>query len=320
MRLEIQILIALGLDFVIGDPRWLPHPVRLIGRLIAALEKWTRRLIPATRLAGTVTALSVIAISALTAAALIGIAARIDPLLGDVVGIAILYTTIAARDLAHHSRAVFRALTAGDLPEARQRVSWMVGRDTERLTEAETVRAAVESVAENSVDGVIAPLFFAALGGPVAAIAYKAVNTLDSTIGYKNERYIDFGRTAARIDDAANYFPARLAAPLIAMAAGLLGFRAAAAWRISRRDGRRHPSPNSGISEAAFAGALGVRLGGVVERRGTPVHQPEIGDPLVPLGRAHIPAANRLLFAATVLAAAFFIAARWGLTAAWGLA
>ena len=210
MRLEYQIVIALLLDLAFGDPRWFPHPVRLIGRLITALEGPARRAIPDARVAGTVTALTVILVTALATAVLIGIAGQIHPLLGDAAGILVLYTTLAARDLARHSLAVYRALEKFDLGEARRLVSWMVGRDTERLTETEVVRAAVESVAENTVDGIIAPLFFAALFGPVGAMAYKAVNTLDSMIGYKNESYIDFGRTAARIDDAANYIPARL--------------------------------------------------------------------------------------------------------------
>ena len=170
----------------------------------------------------------------------------------------------------------------------------------------------MESVAENTVDGIIAPLFFAALGGPVAAMAYKAVNTLDSMIGYKSERYLDFGQTAAKIDDGANYLPARIAAPILTAAAALLGFRTSAAWRIANRDGRKHQSPNAGIAEAAFAGALGVRLGGVMERRGRPVDLPEIGDPVVPLARGHILAANRLMFMATVIAVMTFLAARWG--------
>ena len=312
MRLEYQILIAVVLDLMFGDPRWFPHPVRLIGRLITALEGPARRAIPDPRLAGTAAALTVIVATVIATAALIGIAGRIHPLLGDAVGIVVLYTTVAARDLARHSLAVYRALERFDLADARRLVSWMVGRDTERLTETEVVRAAVESVAENTVDGIIAPLFFAALGGPVGAMAYKAVNTLDSMIGYRNERYIDFGRAAARIDDAANYFPARLAAPILTAAATLLGFPAVAAWRIARRDGRNNLSPNAGIAEAAVAGALGVRLGGAMERRGRPVNQPQIGDPIVPLTRGHILAANRLMFMATVIATAVFLAGRWG--------
>jgi adenosylcobinamide-phosphate synthase len=312
MRLEYQILIAILLDLALGDPRWFPHPVRLIGRLIAALEGPARRAIPDARTAGAVTALTVILVTAVATAALIGIAGQIHPLLGDAIGIVVLYTTIAARDLARHSLEVYRALERFDLAEARRLVSWLVGRDTERLTETEVVRAAVESVAENTVDGIIAPLFFAALGGPVAAMVYKAVNTLDSMIGYKSERYLDFGQTAAKIDDGANYLPARIAAPILTAAAALLGFRASAAWRIANRDGRKHQSPNAGIAEAAFAGALGVRLGGVMERRGRPVDLPEIGDPVVPLARGHILAANRLMFMATVIAVTTFLAARWG--------
>jgi adenosylcobinamide-phosphate synthase len=311
MRLEYQILIALLLDLAFGDPRWFPHPVRLIGRLITTLEGPARRAISDARVAGAVTALTVILLAAVATAVLIGIAGQIHPLLGDAAGILVLYTTLAARDLARHSLAVYEALEKFDLAEARRLVSWMVGRDTERLTEREVVRAAVESVAENTVDGIIAPLFFAALFGPVGAMAYKAINTLDSMIGYKNESYIDFGKTAARIDDAANYIPARLSAPILTAAAALLGFPASATWRVAWRDGRKNLSPNAGIAEAAFAGALGVRLGGVMERRGRPVNQPEIGDPVVPLAREHIPAANRLMFVGTIVAAAAFVLVRW---------
>lgn len=310
MRTEYQIVIALLLDLAFGNPRWFPHPARLIGRLIAALEGPARRAIPDTRVAGTATALTVITVTALATAALIGIAGQIHPLLGDAAGILVLYMTISARDLARHSIGVYRALENFDLGEARRLVSWMVGRDTERLTETEVVRAAVENVAENTVDGIIAPLFFAALAGPVGAMAYRAVNTLDSMIGYTNESYIDFGKTAARIDDAVNYIPARLSAPILAAAAGLLGFSASGAWRIALRDGRKNPSHNSGIAEAAVAGALGVRLGGIMERRGRMVKQPDIGDSVVPLVRGHIPAANRLMFMATIIAATVFLAVR----------
>jgi len=315
MRIEIQILIALLLDLVLGDPRWLPHPVRLIGRLIAALEGPARRAIPDARLAGSVTALAVILAAALTTGAMIEISGWIHPLLKDAVSILLIYTTLSARDLADHSIGVYRALERFDLAEARRLVSWLVGRDTERLTEAEVVRAAVESVAENTVDGIIAPLFFAIIGGPAMAMAYKAISTLDSMIGYRSERYIDFGRTAAKIDDGANYIPARLAAPIIAVAAALTGGRAADAWRTVQRDGRKHTSPNAGIAEAAFAGALGIRLGGVMERRGELVNLPTLGDSIMPLLRDHIPAANHIMYAATGIAAAVFLSARWGITA-----
>lgn len=315
MALEVQIVIALLLDLAIGDPRWLPHPVRLMGWLIATLEGPARRAIPNARIAGAITALTVILAAALATAALIKIAGSIHPLLGDAVSIALIYTTLAARDLARHSRDVYRALAEGDLAKARHLVSRIVGRDTERLTEEGVVRAAVESVAENTVDGVMAPLFFAVLGGPVAAMAYKAASTLDSMIGYRNERYIDFGRWGAKIDDGANYLPARFAAPILAFAAVLIGQRGGAAWKMALRDGRKHLSPNAGIAEAAFAGALGVRLGGIMERRGAQVNLPEIGDPVVPLARGHILMANRLMFAATGIAVLVFLAARWGFAA-----
>jgi adenosylcobinamide-phosphate synthase len=305
MEIEYQILIALLIDLVVGDPRRFPHPVRLIGRLITVLEGPFRRGIANARTAGAVTALIVILTTVLATAFLLEIARWIHPRVGDIVSILLIYTTLASRDLARHSLDVYRALERFDLPQARRFVSRMVGRDTKSLTETGVVRAALESVAENTVDGVLAPLFFAALGGPVAAMAYKAINTLDSMIGYKDERYIDFGRIAAKIDDWANFIPARLAVPILVLAAVLPGFSASRAWRIARRDGCRNLSPNSGLSEAAFAGALGVRLGGVMERRGMPVKQPEIGDPLVSLERRHILKANCLMFMATFIAVVY---------------
>jgi len=304
MDLKYQVLIALAIDLFLGDPRSLPHPVKLIGALAIGLEAPMRRRFK-PRAAGILTALTVILSTASAAAAIVYIAGIIHPFLEDAVSILILYTTFAARDLARHSSDVYRALERGDLPEARRCVSRMVGRDTDQLDGQGITRAAVESVAENTVDGVIAPLFFAFLGGPVGAIAYKAVNTLDSTFGYRNERYAEFGWASARIDDAANYIPARLAVPFIAMAAIFLDQDARGALRISRRDGRRHSSPNSGLSEAAMAGALGVRLGGPVMRKGKPDEIPYIGDPSHPLQSGHIRMANALMFASTFLFAAF---------------
>ena len=209
--------------------------------------------------------------------------------------IVVIYTTIAARDLARHSMAVFRPLAAGDLVEARRRVAAIVGRDTERLDEAGVVRAAVESVAESTVDGVTAPLFFAVVAGPVGAMVYRAVNTLDSMFGHQDERYRQFGWAAARIDDLANYLPARLTAPLVCLAAlCCLRLRPAAARCESLlRDGRKHASPNAGLAEAAMAGALGVQLGGVNYYDGQPLEKPTIGDALVPLVAAAHPAGQR---------------------------
>jgi adenosylcobinamide-phosphate synthase len=313
MRLELQVLVALALDLLLGDPRWLPHPVKLIGALAARLEPPLRRGLRSARLAGVATVIIVLATTGLVAAGLVYGAARVHPVAGDIVSILLLYSTLAARDLMRHSLAVYRALRAGDLEGARKKVALIVGRDTDQLQEAGVVRATVESVAENIVDGVTAPLFFAVLGGPVLALLYKAVNTLDSTFGYRNERYIQFGWAAARLDDVVNYLPARLTAPLVCLAAALLRLRAGDAWRVFRRDGRRHPSPNSGLTEAAVAGALGVQLGGLSHYAGVPSEKPTLGDPHTPLERRHIGQTNALLLVTTGLATALFLAARLGL-------
>lgn len=310
MRLEYQIIAAITLDLILGDPRWFPHPVKLIGRMAAALESPMRRAIPNARVAGIVTALTVLLVTAFAALALVVGAYRLHPVLGNVVSILMLYTTFAARDLANHSREVYRALKRGDLTHARYRASWMVGRDTDCLDEQGVVRAAVESVAENTVDGVTAPLFFAMVGGPVGAMVYKAINTLDSTFGYKNEKYIDFGWASARIDDVANYLPARLTAPVVAIAAIVLRLRPMNAMRICLRDRKKHASPNSGITEAAMAGALGVQLGGLLYRNGKPVEMPRLGDPIVELEPRHIPRVNALMFVTSILSAGAFLGVR----------
>lgn len=310
MRLEYQILAAFGVDLLLGDPRWLPHPVRFIGRFATALESPLRRAIPNARIAGILAVIAVLAVAGGSAFLLIAGADLLHPAVADVVSIALLYTCFAGRDLARHSGRVYEALAADDLPEARRRVAMLVGRDTEALDEPEVVRATVESVAENMVDGVTAPLLFAVIGGPVGAMLYKAVNTLDSTFGYKNERYLQFGWASARLDDVVNYIPARITAPLTAFTAALLGLRPLGAWRMFRRDGRSHPSPNSGLTEAAVAGALGVQLGGVNVYFGVASERPRMGDPLQPLARAHILQTNRLMLLTSALALAIFAGIR----------
>jgi adenosylcobinamide-phosphate synthase len=301
MRLEYQILAAVALDLVLGDPAWLPHPVRGLGWLAARLEPAARRAIRWPRLAGIVATLAVYATAGFGTWGLIRLAGLIGPIAADVAGIAVIYTTIAARDLARHSMAVYRALADGDLPEARTRVARIVGRDVQHLDEAGVTRAAVESVAESTVDGVTAPLFFAVLAGPVGAMVYRAVNTLDSMYGYQDERYRQFGWLAARVDDAANYVPARLTAPLVCLAALMLRQRPLGALRILVRDSHNHASPNAGLAEAAMAGALGVQVGGVNYYHGEPLAKPTIGDAAVPLAARHIRLANALMFAASVL-------------------
>ncbi len=298
-----HIWIALALDFLIGDPRRLPHPVRFIGRFAQSLEAPARRVLRLPRLAGIAVAGIVIGATGLLTWGLLSLAGTAAALLRDLLAVGILYTTFAAKDLAVHSRAVLAALEQGDLPAARECVARMVGRDTDRLDEPAVVRATLESVAENTVDGVLAPLSFAFLFGPVGAITYKAVNTLDSTFGYRSERYRHFGWASARIDDVANLIPARLSVPLISLAAAFLGQRPLAVLRIGLRDGRKHRSPNAGYPEAAFAGAMGVQLGGPVNRMGQVVSAPYLGDPHERLERHHIRKANALMFAATLVTA-----------------
>lgn len=291
-----QILLAILLDLLLGDPRWLPHPVQGIGWLAQRSEAPLRRLIANPKLAGIVAVVWVVGSTVLLGLGLLKGAALLHPLLGNLTAILLLYTCLATRSLHDHALAVYRPLKAGNLVEARQRVSWLVGRDTEQLDEGEVTRAAVESVAENTVDGCTAPLLYACLGGALGALAYKAISTLDSTFGYKNERYLQFGWASARLDDLANLIPSRLTALLTIAAAFVLRLRAGNAWRIFWRDRHNHPSPNGGQIESTVAGALGVRLGGVNSYFGKPSTRPFMGDPLQPLQAVHILQVVRLMW------------------------
>jgi len=301
MNLEYQLIAAFGLDLLLGDPRRLPHPVKLMGRFALTLEAPLRRWIANARIAGIAAAMLVVGSAGLITWAAIRGAAMEHPFAGDAVSILLLYTTFAARDLLRHSQRVYQALQAGDIQGAREAAAMLVGRDTKDLDERGVSRAAVESVAENLIDGVTAPIFFAALGGPVAAMMYKAVSTLDSTFGYKTERYLFFGWASARLDDAANCLPARLTVPFIAAAAAVSGLRPFGALRVCLRDGRKHPSPNSGLGEAAVAGALGVQLGGLNYYDGEPEEGALMGDPVRQLDRRSILSANILVFVTAVL-------------------
>jgi adenosylcobinamide-phosphate synthase len=277
--LSLQILLALFLDFLIGDPHWFPHPVKGIGRLALVLEEPLRRRL-SPRIAGIIAVLLVVVISTGSVWLCCQIAAAFHPLCGDLASILFLTTCFAMQDLRQHALAVYNALFSGDLGQARTKVAMLVGRDTETLNEAGIARATVESVAENTVDGVTAPLFFAFIAGAPGAILYKAINTLDSTYGYKNERYLQFGWAAAHLDDLANFLPARISALLVPLAAWLTGQNSSQAWNIFLRDRHKHPSPNGGQIEAAFAGALEVQLGGEISYSGEASFRPYLGDPL----------------------------------------
>jgi len=304
------VLAAVLLDLLLGDPRWLPHPVVFIGRLIKALEMLLRRRV-SDELAGGVLLLALtVGITALSAWLLLQAAFLIHPVVGAALSALLGWTCLAARSLHRESNRVAEALRVGDMDGARRSLSCIVGRDTAGLDEPAIWRAAVETVAENSSDGVIAPLFCLMLGGPVLAIAYKAVNTLDSMVGYKNETYLRFGWASARFDDLANWIPARLTGLLMVAAAPLAGLSLKGAWWIMVRDGRNHASPNSGIPEAAAAGALGVQLGGASSYFGKRVDKPIIGDPLHPLSCAAYRGAVRLMYGAEALLVAAWLVFR----------
>jgi adenosylcobinamide-phosphate synthase len=295
------VLAAVVLDLVLGDPRALPHPVVAIGRLISFLEGPLRRLFPNARLAGVVLLVTTVGVVFALTALLLKAAYAIAPDAGLVLGLYFAWVSLAARSLHGESGKVFLAPGRGALPGARLALSYIVGRETALLEETEIVRGAVETVAENTGDGVIAPLFYLMLGGPPLAIAYKAVNTLDSMVGYKNERYLDFGWASARFDDLANYLPARLTGLLMVLAAPICALSGSGAWRVLRRDCRNHASPNSGYPEAAAAGALGVRLGGANSYFGKLVEKPTIGDSTLPLTLEAYAGVVRLMYCSEAL-------------------
>jgi len=303
------IALALLLDLLLGDPRWLPHPVVQIGRMISALETPLRSSITSQRAAGVLLLLITVLSTAGATWLLLWGCAQISSLVGLAVGVIISSTCLAARSLHHESARAARALICGDFITARRNLSYIVGRDTEHLNESEIWRALVETVAENTSDGIIAPLFWLSVGGPVAAMAFKAVSTLDSMVGYKNERYLQFGWASARMDDLANFIPARLTALLMIVAAPLVGLSARNALAVTRRDRLKHPSPNSAHPEAAAAGALGVRLGGLSSYGGRPSTKEYIGDPRNPLDERAYRGMIRLMYTTTLLMAAVSLSA-----------
>ena len=319
MLTALAVLAGFGLDLLLADPAWMPHPVVFMGRAIAALESRLRRLFPATpageRAAGRVLAFVLPAGTfALTAGAL-ALAYRLHPAAGFGLELLWCWQALALRGLADESGRVYAELAKGDLPAARRAVGRIVGRDTAALTAEGVTKAAVETVAENFSDGVAAPLLYLLVGGAPLGLAYKAVNTMDSMVGYKNKRYIDFGRAAARLDDAANYIPARLAALLWVAASALAGYDGKNALRIWRRDRRRHASPNSAQTESACAGALGIQLAGPAFYFGEYYDKPTIGDARRPAEPADILRAGRILYLAGFLALGLGLAARLALPA-----
>ena len=304
------LLLGFCLDLLLGDPHWMPHPVRAMGALITGLEKPLRGVFPKTHrgelAAGSALVILTVGISTGVAALLLWLCGQIHPYLAFAGETLLCYQLLAARALRDESVKVYKALRDGTLDDARKAVSMIVGRDTDRLDEIGVAKAAVETVAENASDGVIAPLLFLAIGGAPLGVLYKSINTMDSMVGYKNDRYLYFGRAAAKLDDLVNFIPARLAGVLLCLAARPAGFDGRNAWRIFRRDRKNHKSPNSAHTEAAAAGALDVQLAGSSYYFGKLVEKPTIGDPLRPVEPADILRCNRLMYAGTFLAMVLF--------------
>ena len=305
------------IDLIAGDPRWLYHPVRIIGNGISFLEKRLRRIFPATcrgeHAAGMLLVILICAGSALVPLLLLYAGYRIHTLLGIALETFFCYQMLATKSLKEESMRVYQELKKGDLEKARYAVSMIVGRDTASLTAEGVTKAAVETVAENTSDGIIAPLFYMAVGGPVLMFLYKGINTMDSMVGYKNDKYLHFGRYAAKLDDAVNYIPARISAWLMIAGAYLLGMDGKNAKKIYLRDRYNHASPNSAQTEAVMAGALDIQLAGNAYYFGKLYEKPTIGDRIRDIEPEDIPRANRLLYASAALGALLFAAFRTGI-------
>ncbi|MBU0701875.1 adenosylcobinamide-phosphate synthase CbiB [bacterium] len=267
-------------DLIFGDPEWFPHPVRGMGKLISLLDRklkgksswWVERV------KGGVLAFLVLGISTSLAYLFLTLASYLHPYLWNLAWVCLGWTTISIKDLRVKAKAILQELEKDSLLTARKNLSKIVGRDTQNLDKKGIITASIESIAESTCDGIVTPLFYLILGGPVLAIAYKAINTLDSMVGYKNENYLHFGWFSARLDDAANFIPARISGFLICVASFILRNGFSLSFKTMLRDGKKHCSPNSGISEAAMAGALGIRLGGNCFYQGELCEKPFIGE------------------------------------------
>lgn len=302
---SIAFLVGFLLDLCLGDPHWLYHPIRLVGAWIAWLEKKlhkeeTPRNEKKERTEGTYLVFAVLLVTGLCVVGILTFAYLLHPAVGVIVESVMTYQILATKCLKVESMRVYTCLKKGDLPAARQAVSMIVGRDTANLDETGVAKAAIETVAENTSDGVIAPMLYTALFGPILGFLYKAVNTMDSMVGYKNDKYLFFGRTAAKLDDVVNYIPARISAWLLILAASFPGreFSGREAYRIFQRDRYQHASPNSAQTEAACAGALGIQLAGDAFYFGKKVEKPYIGDAMRPVEAEDIRRVNRLMYRA----------------------
>lgn len=300
--LPATVFIGFLLDQVLGDPRSWPHPVVGIGKIISFFEHhFNQGSSKVRRRNGVFLTLFVVGGIYLLTWAVVWGAKRLNPFLGLGVSTYLIFTTLAAKSLLDAGVSILSPLKKGDLSEARTRLSWFVSRDTENLSESDIVRGTIETLAENFVDGILSPLFYAALGGAPLAMAFKAVSTLDSMVGYRNERYEDFGWFSARTDDWANYIPARLSVPILLIAGWLRRLSVSHAYKIWKRDSSGHPSPNGGNPESIVAGLLGIQLGGINIYHGRTHHRAEMGEILHPMNYTDIILCRRLVQTATWL-------------------
>ena len=303
-------IIGFLIDCIFGDPLCLPHPVCIIGWWISVLEKFLRRVFPKTpageRVAGTVMAIMVLLLTGVPTVIILWVFMKINFWLGFFAGSIISWQVVAAKCLKTEALKVKRILEKNDLPKARQQISMLVGRDTENLDAIGISKAAIETVAENTSDGVVAPLFWLMVAGPVGGLLYKAVNTMDSMVGYKNERYLYFGTFAAKLDDIVNLLPARLSAIFMIASAFILGFDGRNAWHIWKRDKRKHASPNSAQTEAACAGALNIQLAGDASYFGKIHKKPYIGDPNRTVETKDIKNSCSLMYGTSLISLAVF--------------
>ena len=301
----VALVMGYILDLIFGDPYWMPHPVRFIGNLISILEKVIRRFISKTKrgeyIGGIILTAIVVSISMVIPLIIILIAKTINKYLALIVESFMCYQILATKSLKVESMKVYDELAKNDLPSARKAVSMIVGRDTKDLTFSGVAKAAVETVAENTSDGIIAPMIFIAIGGAPMGFFYKAINTLDSMVGYKNERYINFGRFAAKLDDVVNYLPARISAYQMILSSFFLRYDYKNAFKIYKRDRYNHASPNSAQTESVCAGALDVQLAGNAYYFGKLYEKPTIGDDIREINYDDIKKANRLLYCTSII-------------------
>lgn len=296
------------LDLIIGDPYSFPHPVRFIGKLISIVEKQIRKITSSDRglkIAGFF--LWFIVVGATLGSTYIVLQLfKFNKIAYFIVNTILIYTTLATKCLKDESTKIYKVLKTGDLEKSRIQLSYIVGRDTSNLSEKEIVRATVETVAENTVDGIIAPLFYGFIGGAPLAMAYKAINTLDSTVGYKNDKYYYLGFASAKIDDIANYIPARLGVLLLSLGSLVIGFNFKDALKIGIRDRKNHKSPNCAFSEGAVSGALGIQLGGTNVYFGKEVYKPTIGDKKREIEIEDIGRTNKIMYSSSIISIVIF--------------